>query len=663
MKKLFFFFSSLLILNTIMVAQNVGIGTTTPDKSAVLELSATNKGFLPPQMNAVQKGQIQTPKKGLMIYQTDGVAGLYIFNGSAWLAVASLVNTWNVNGNAGTDPVNNFIGTTDAQPLVFRAGNNYAGRIGNNGMVAIGKGAGSMFSDGSVVAIGNDALLNNGTGASGTEGGKYNTALGSDALKANTTGLQNTASGSGALKANTAGNHNTANGAAALYSNIDGDENTAFGYNALSQNTESRNTAVGAYALRLNTTGLVNTATGANALFANTTGSYNVANGNGALAYNNTGNYNTAVGNAALQYNKEDDNTAIGYNALNKNIDGSSNTATGSHALAENLGYSNTANGASALLLNTAGESNTAMGQAALLNNTLGNFNVAVGKNGLAANTSGGYNTSLGVGSLPDNTTGTDNVGIGYNALSANSTGKYNTGVGTSAGVTTGNLTNATAVGAYAKVACSNCVVLGASESVFGAASGKINVGIGLNTPQAPLDIKQYDYISGLRLRYANWVWDICTSNGGGVNFTYNGVVKSYISPIDGAYVAISDARFKKDINKMNNVLDKVMALQAKSYKYLDNKETDKRSSGFLAQEVMPLFPELVSDFQHPINDTTDNTIYHGINYAGFGVIAIKAIQEQQQQIEAANAENKMMMKLIENMQSEITALKQKINN
>ena len=49
----------------------------------------------------------------------------------------------------------------------------------------------------------------------------------------------------------------------------------------------------------------------------------------------------------------------------------------------------------------------------------------------------------------------------------------------------------------------------------------------------------------------------------------------------------------------------------------------------------MPLFPELVSDFK---KDSADNTVYHGINYAGFGVIAVKAIQEQHLIIEALNA-------------------------
>jgi hypothetical protein len=192
----------------------------------------------------------------------------------------------------------------------------------------------------------------------------------------------------------------------------------------------------------------------------------------------------------------------------------------------------------------------------------------------------------------------------------------------------------------------------GGSRMVVQKSTG--NIGIGGVDPQTILHVKQTDNGLGLRLTNKTWDWDVYTSNGGGLNFNYNGVNKGYISPIDGSYVATSDARLKKDVNTMPAILDKVMALQPKTYKYLDNKETDRTSTGFIAQEVLPLFPELVSDFQHPTNDTTDNTIYHGINYAGFGVVAIKAIQEQQQQIEKQQQQ-------IEIQQKEIDLLKEQM--
>lgn len=63
--------------------QNVGIGTTSPDPSALLELSAINRGVLVPRMNSVQRGLIATPATGLLVYDTD-TAGFWFFNGTSW---------------------------------------------------------------------------------------------------------------------------------------------------------------------------------------------------------------------------------------------------------------------------------------------------------------------------------------------------------------------------------------------------------------------------------------------------------------------------------------------------------------------------------------------------------------------------------------------------
>ena len=80
------------------------IGTTTPDPSAQLDVSATNKGFLPPRMTASQRNNIPSPAAGLMVYQTDGTSGLYYYNGSAWIYIInSTTNVVSVvNGGTGT---------------------------------------------------------------------------------------------------------------------------------------------------------------------------------------------------------------------------------------------------------------------------------------------------------------------------------------------------------------------------------------------------------------------------------------------------------------------------------------------------------------------------------------------------------------------------------
>ena len=52
-------------------ANNVGIGTTTPDESAVLDLVSTTQGLLPPRMTALQRNSIVNPVAGLIVWCSD----------------------------------------------------------------------------------------------------------------------------------------------------------------------------------------------------------------------------------------------------------------------------------------------------------------------------------------------------------------------------------------------------------------------------------------------------------------------------------------------------------------------------------------------------------------------------------------------------------------
>lgn len=68
---------------------SLGIGTTTPDASAILDLTSTTKGLAIPTMTATQASAISTPKKSLMIYVTDTngtftSAGWWGYNGTIW---------------------------------------------------------------------------------------------------------------------------------------------------------------------------------------------------------------------------------------------------------------------------------------------------------------------------------------------------------------------------------------------------------------------------------------------------------------------------------------------------------------------------------------------------------------------------------------------------
>ncbi|MGY0426518.1 MAG: hypothetical protein ACWIPI_06775, partial [Polaribacter sp.] len=74
----------LLVFCTVATAQ-VGVGTETPDKSAVLDVTSTDKGFLPPRLSFDQIKAISTPPAGLIIYCTDcSPKGIYIYNNSIY---------------------------------------------------------------------------------------------------------------------------------------------------------------------------------------------------------------------------------------------------------------------------------------------------------------------------------------------------------------------------------------------------------------------------------------------------------------------------------------------------------------------------------------------------------------------------------------------------
>lgn len=72
----------------------VGIGTTNPAPSSVLDLTATNKGFLPPRMTTAQRDAIASPAEGLTIYNTINKC-LETWDGTDWISICngSIVTT------------------------------------------------------------------------------------------------------------------------------------------------------------------------------------------------------------------------------------------------------------------------------------------------------------------------------------------------------------------------------------------------------------------------------------------------------------------------------------------------------------------------------------------------------------------------------------------
>jgi hypothetical protein len=68
---------------TINSAGNIGIGVTSPNANAILDVTSTTKAFMPPRMTTAQKNAIASPTAGMVVYDTD-MKGISFYNGTAW---------------------------------------------------------------------------------------------------------------------------------------------------------------------------------------------------------------------------------------------------------------------------------------------------------------------------------------------------------------------------------------------------------------------------------------------------------------------------------------------------------------------------------------------------------------------------------------------------
>jgi hypothetical protein len=174
----------------------------------------------------------------------------------------------------------------------------------------------------------------------------------------------------------------------------------------------------------------------------------------------------------------------------------------------------------------------------------------------------------------------------------------------------------------------------GAANFYYDKATGFI--GINNSAPTIEMELVQTSAFdnqpSGFGLNWSGNIWKIFHS-GSHFSFANNGVRLAYVSSGTGNYVTTSSREAKTNIAKLTSVLDRAMQLNPVSYHYR-NDTSATQAFGFIAEDVAPLFPELVS---------YDEQGSPGLSYAGFGPVAIGAIQEQQQQIKQLQQENEIL--------------------
>lgn len=699
--------SNEMILGNSDVRVGIGLSGLTPGPANYLEInadptSATYTGVGGSGLRFRQLTSASTavtmPNFNYLTVDANGDVVLAASNGGSGVY-------WELLGNAGTVDGTHFIGTTDYVPVNIRVMNVPSGRIEPPGMLDVTSyGYEALLLGTSAVAntaIGNYALSSNVSGIHNTAVGTWalrsctggtNSAFGTSALLLNTTGYNNTGIGAAALGNNVSGNFNAGVGEGSLLLNSSGSYNSGIGRHALAANTTgSYNTALG-FAADVSTTNLTNaTAVGANAVVtasnAMVLGDNNVnvgiglsgitpgpgnkleintgvsgssglrfrqltsastpvtmpnfnyltvdANGDVVLAASNGGQgvYWALLGNAGTvdgtNFIGTTDNVPFNIRVNNQpsgRIDHLNNNASFGHLAFASFttAQNNTAMGSSALGANTTGNFNTAIGSSALPANVSGIGNTASGMYSLWVNAGGHMNTSTGFSSL-SNSDGSYNTGMGAYSLSNNVTGSYNSGLGYNATVGSTSFNNSTAVGALSATTTSDQVMLGNTSILT------VNAGPG-----------------------AAIIW---TSDG-----RYKTDVKANVPGLEFIN-ALRPVTYKWDLHKLN---EKIYGDKTAEYEQAFASGLDAKSkltfTGFIAQEVEAAADKAGFDFSGVHKPQSDKDIY-GLDYAEFVVPLVKAVQEQQDEIEARDEQISALQSQVETLQSQMAALTSMVQN
>lgn len=194
------------IVSVTMFAQ-VGIGTTDPHISSVLDIQSADSGVLIPRVgltSTTTKLPIPNPIESLLVYNTntagDVIPGFYYWTGAAWKPLVSSgggggTAGWGLSGNAVV--ATHFLGTTNYQPLKFSVNNLSFGLFHPGGGLALGRGAAA--NNNHAIALGTDATASKNKdvaiGEKTSATGQYSVALGTEATSS---GQYSTALGMGA---------------------------------------------------------------------------------------------------------------------------------------------------------------------------------------------------------------------------------------------------------------------------------------------------------------------------------------------------------------------------------------------------------------------------------------------------------------------------------
>lgn len=601
MKNLFKVIQAALMLTSFTLTAQVGIGTTTPNASAALDITSTNSGILIPRMTQAQKNAITSPATGLLIYQTDATAGFYFYNGTIWTPFTN--SGWSLTGNTGTNASTNYIGTTDAQDLVFKTNGTENIRVKSGGNVGIGS--------------------TNPTSKLHVEGTITPTVILSDGLEDGTlTPFTTAGSGGNWTVTSTAGEFNSGTRGARSGGGI---------HNSVSEMTyvtsALTNNGTVQFALRTSSEatydflifyidGVEQARWSGNTAW--TTVSYPLTIGAHTLKW--TYLKDTATHTGADRVYVDDVNITANGPGILRIADG--NQASGKILMSDANGNASWQYGAGSSYTFSNGLTNTS-GTVKLGGSLIENTTISGGANTFKVSTSTNSNMFV-----IDPTTNIVKFGHNGTVTDHGSTKTIDNNTLTVSYLTSpsNGFTRGTAIGAGSvEYFVDGESAIASSHNFLPIQDGTINLGSSLNR------------------------WNTA--------YIANGVVST------------SDERLKRDIKPMSYGLNEILKLKPISYKWKDNKigktviprDKEEKKLGFSAQELLKVLPEVVKTHDwKKLNENSDEYTYVenpniGVVYTDIIPVLVKAVQEQQSQIESLKTnytelkkQNDLLKKILE---------------
>lgn len=132
---------TLLLMSGSLKAQlKIGDNPATINKASILELESLRQGLLLPRIPDTLAAPLTTAPDGMLIFFV-GDRSLRVRRNGVWAKLAELgvvtQNNWSTTGNTGTNPTNNYIGTTDAQGLSIRTAGTEAIRVNTDQSITL----------------------------------------------------------------------------------------------------------------------------------------------------------------------------------------------------------------------------------------------------------------------------------------------------------------------------------------------------------------------------------------------------------------------------------------------------------------------------------------------------------------------------------------------